>query len=62
VLAELMITPTGIGDLITYNRSIADYPRMFAAVFSIIIFASVAVTLLQKAEVRFFRPDQRRSQ
>jgi NitT/TauT family transport system permease protein len=62
VLAELMITPTGIGDLITYNRSVADYPRMFAAVFSIIIFASVAVTLLQKAEVRFFRPDQRRSQ
>jgi NitT/TauT family transport system permease protein len=62
VLAELMITPTGIGDLITYNRSVADYPRMFAAVFSIIIFASVAVTLLQQAEVRFFRPDQRRSQ
>ena len=62
VLAELMITPTGVGDLITYNRSIADYPRMFAAVFSIIIFASVGVTLLQRAEVRFFRPDQDKSQ
>jgi NitT/TauT family transport system permease protein len=62
VLAELMITPTGVGDLITYNRSVADYPRMFAAVFSIIIFASIGVTLLQRAEVRFFRPDQDKSQ
>jgi len=59
VLAELLITPTGVGDLITYNQSIADYPRMFASVFSIIIFASVAVTLLQMAEIRFFRQDQR---
>jgi NitT/TauT family transport system permease protein len=59
VLAELMITPTGIGDLITYNRSIANYPNMFAAVFSIIIFATVAVTLLQKLETRYFRPDQK---
>jgi NitT/TauT family transport system permease protein len=61
VLAELMITPTGIGDLITYSRSVADYPSMFAAVFSIIVFASVAVTLLQKVETRYFRPDQLKS-
>ena len=61
VLAELLITPTGVGDLITYSRSIADYPAMFASVFSIIVFASVAVTLLQRLETRFFRPDQRRS-
>lgn len=59
VLAELMITPTGVGDLITYYRSIADYPRMFASVFSIIVFASVAVTLLQRLETRYFRPEQR---
>jgi NitT/TauT family transport system permease protein len=59
VLAELMITPTGVGDLITYNRSIANYPNMFAAVFSIIIFATVGVTLLQKLETRYFRPDQK---
>ncbi len=61
VLAELMITPTGIGDLITYNRSVANYPAMFAAVFSIIVFASVAVTLMQKLETRYFRPDQLKS-
>jgi ABC-type nitrate/sulfonate/bicarbonate transport system permease component len=59
VLAELLITPTGVGDLITYSRSIADYPKMFASVFSIIIFASVAVTLLQKTETRYFRPELR---
>jgi NitT/TauT family transport system permease protein len=59
VLAELLITPTGVGDLITYNRSIADYPSMFAAVFSIIIFASMAVSLLQMVEIRVFRPEQR---
>jgi ABC-type nitrate/sulfonate/bicarbonate transport system permease component len=59
VLAELLITPTGVGDLITYSRSIAAYPEMFASVFSIIIFASVAVTLLQRLETRIFRPDQK---
>ena len=59
VLAELLITPTGVGDLITYSRSIADYPAMFASVFSIIVFASVAVTLLQNLERRLFRPELR---
>jgi ABC-type nitrate/sulfonate/bicarbonate transport system permease component len=59
VLAELIITPTGIGDLITYNRSIADYPAMFASILSIIIVASVSVTLLQRLELRLFRPELR---
>ncbi len=30
VLAELLITPTGIGDLITYHRSIANFGHMYA--------------------------------
>ncbi|NUT56161.1 MAG: ABC transporter permease subunit [Thermoleophilia bacterium] len=59
VLAELIITPTGVGDLITFNRSVADYPRMFASILSIIIVASVSVTLLQRAEQRLFRPEMR---
>ncbi len=59
VLAELIITPTGIGDLITYNRSVANYPAMFACILSIIIVASVSVTLLQRAEGRLFRPEMR---
>ncbi len=37
ILAELLITPVGIGDLITYNRSVADYPSMYAAILSIIV-------------------------
>lgn len=59
VLAELIITPTGIGDLITYNRSVANYPAMFAAILSIIVVASVTVTLLQRLERRLFRPEMR---
>ena len=61
ILAELIITPTGVGDLITYNRSVANYPAMFAAIFSIIIFASVSISLLQRLELRLFRPEMRPS-
>jgi ABC-type nitrate/sulfonate/bicarbonate transport system permease component len=57
ILAELLITPTGVGDLITYYRSVADYPRMFASILSIIVLASVAITLLQKVEETLFRPE-----
>ncbi len=59
VLAELLITPTGVGDLITYYRSLARYDHMFASILSIIIFASVSVTLLQGLERRLFRPEMR---
>lgn len=59
VLAELIITPTGVGDLITYYRSVADYPAMFATILSIIIVASVSVSLLQRLELRLFRPELR---
>jgi len=59
VLAELLITPTGVGDLITYHRSLAEYDRMFAAILSIIVLASVSITLLQHAERRMFRPEMR---
>ncbi len=38
VLAELLITPTGIGDLITYNF-IARYDKMFATIVSILVIA-----------------------
>jgi ABC-type nitrate/sulfonate/bicarbonate transport system permease component len=59
VLAELIITPTGVGDLITFYRSTAEYPEMFAAILSIILVASVSVTLLQNLEQRLFRPELR---
>jgi NitT/TauT family transport system permease protein len=54
VIAELLITPTGIGDLITYNSSVADYPKMFAAIASIVALAAVSLHLLQRLELRLF--------
>lgn len=54
VIAELLITPTGIGDLITYNSSVADYPRMFAAIASIVAVAAVSLHLLERLERRLF--------
>ena len=52
VIAELLITPTGIGDLITYNSSVADYPQMFAAIVSIIIFAALTIYALEQTRAQ----------
>lgn len=59
ILAELLITPTGIGDIITYNQAIADYPKMYAAIFSIIVFSVLFIELLERIEVTLFRPEKR---
>ena len=59
VLAELLITPTGIGDLITYHRSVADYAEMYAVIVSIILFSAITLSVLQKLEIVLFRPEQR---
>jgi len=54
VIAELLITPTGIGDIITYNSSVADYPKMFAAIASIVALAAISLYLLERLERRWF--------
>jgi ABC-type nitrate/sulfonate/bicarbonate transport system permease component len=59
VIAELLITPTGIGDLITYNSSVADYPKMFAAIASIILFAALTIQALERLERKLFPPEMR---
>jgi ABC-type nitrate/sulfonate/bicarbonate transport system permease component len=59
VLAELLITPTGIGDLITYHRAVADYAEMYATILSIILVAALTVGLLERIEVAFFRPERK---
>jgi len=59
VIAELLITPTGIGDLITYHSSVADFPEMFAAVGSIILIAAVTIHALERLERRLFPPEVR---
>lgn len=59
ILSELKITPTGVGDIITYSRSIADYPSMYAAIFSIILLAIVFLNLLERLEVYLFEGNVR---
>jgi ABC-type nitrate/sulfonate/bicarbonate transport system permease component len=61
MLAELLITPTGIGDLITYHRSVADYAEMYAAVASIVVLSALTLAALQAFEVRVLRPEKRGS-
>jgi NitT/TauT family transport system permease protein len=59
ILAELKITPTGVGDIITYSRSIADYPSMYAAIMSIIVLAVLALNLLERLESALFKGTDR---
>jgi NitT/TauT family transport system permease protein len=59
ILAELKITPTGVGDIITYSRSIADYPAMYAAIFSIILLAVLFLNFLERLEVYLFEGNVR---
>ena len=54
ILSELKITPTGVGDIITYSRSIADYPSMYAAILSIIVLAVCFLNLLERIEGYLF--------
>jgi ABC-type nitrate/sulfonate/bicarbonate transport system permease component len=58
VLAELLITPTGIGDLITYYRALALYPQMFASIVAIVLFATLVVSALQGLEALLFRRER----
>ena len=60
ILAELLITPTGIGDLITYHRSVANYADMYAAVVSIILVSTLTLAALEAFEVRVLRPEKKR--
>ncbi|MDH3378952.1 MAG: ABC transporter permease subunit [Gammaproteobacteria bacterium] len=55
ILSELKITPTGVGDIITYSRSIADYPSMYAAIFSIILLAVIFLNVLERIEEYLFK-------
>ena len=54
ILAEILITPTGIGDLITYNRSSLEYANMYAAIASTIILSTASLGLLKKIELKIF--------
>ncbi|MDW4551449.1 ABC transporter permease [Defluviimonas sp. D31] len=59
ILSELKITPTGVGDIISFSRSIADYPSMYAAIFSIIALAVLFLNFLEKIEKYLFEGNVR---
>jgi NitT/TauT family transport system permease protein len=59
VLAELLVTPTGVGDIITYNQSIAEYPKMYGAIAVVIAVSVVFIEALEWVELRYFRPEKR---
>lgn len=61
ILAELLITPTGIGDLISYHSSVANFAHMYATVASIILLASLVLRAMQAFEIRVLRPEKRKS-
>ena len=61
ILSELLVTPTGVGDIITYNQSIAEYPKMYAAIASVIFVSVVFIEVLGWVEQRFLRPERRGS-
>ena len=53
------MTPTGVGDIITYNQSIAEYPKMYAAIAAVIAVSVLFIEFLGWIEQRFFRPERR---
>ena len=55
ILAELKITPTGVGDIISHSRSVADYASMYAAIFSIILLAVLFLNVLEMIERQMFK-------
>lgn len=59
VLAELLVTPTGVGDIITYNQSIAEYPKMYGAIAAVIAVSVVFIEALEWIELRYFRPERK---
>jgi NitT/TauT family transport system permease protein len=59
VLAELLVTPTGVGDIITYSQSVAEYPAMYGAIAAVIAVSVAFMRVLEWIEVRFVRPERR---
>jgi ABC-type nitrate/sulfonate/bicarbonate transport system permease component len=53
VLAELLITPTGLGDLITYHQGVGNFSEMYATIVSLIIFSAVCISFLKWVEIRY---------
>ena len=44
---------------VTFNQSIADYEKMYAAIFAIIVFSVLFIDVIERVEVALFRPEKR---
>jgi NitT/TauT family transport system permease protein len=52
LLAELLISTSGTGELIVYNRAIGRYAEMYAAIVAFVAFTTGTLALLRLAERR----------
>ncbi|MDZ4737482.1 MAG: ABC transporter permease subunit [Rhodospirillaceae bacterium] len=52
ILAELLISTSGIGELIVFNRAIGKYAEMYAAIVAFVILAAGTLALLRMIERR----------
>lgn len=55
ILAEFLITPTGLGALINHTQVMAEYAQMYATIVSLILLSAISISILQWVENRYFR-------
>lgn len=55
IVAELLLSPFGLGRLIMTSRSMFEHDRMFATVLWTLLFAGVALAALARLEARLLR-------
>ena len=55
IIAELLLSPFGLGRLIMTSRSMFEHDRMFATVLWTLVLAGVALTALARVETRVLR-------
>jgi NitT/TauT family transport system permease protein len=55
IVAELLLSPFGLGRLIMNSRSMFEHDKMFATVAWTLILSGVALALLSKLEGRLLR-------
>jgi len=55
IIAELLLSPFGLGRLIMVSRSMFEHDRMFAAVLWTVLLAVGALALVSRLETRLMR-------
>jgi ABC-type nitrate/sulfonate/bicarbonate transport system permease component len=55
IVAELLLSPFGLGRLIMTTRSMFEHDRMFATVLWTLLFAGAALAAVARVEARLLR-------